>query len=43
VLAFAGLKLVIRPWIDIPALVSVGIIVVCIAVAVWASLGAKTA
>ena len=38
VLAFAGLKLMISPWLSIPPLVSVGGIVVAIGIAIRASL-----
>jgi tellurite resistance protein TerC len=41
VLAFAGLKMVTSEWVEVPPLLSVGIIVVCIALSVWASLHAR--
>ncbi len=41
VLAFAGLKMILAKWVKLPPLVSVGIIIMCIGVAVWASLRAK--
>lgn len=41
VLAFAALKLAGSRWIEIPPLVSVGVIVVFMGVAVWASLRAR--
>ncbi|MFL5351023.1 TerC/Alx family metal homeostasis membrane protein [Archangium sp.] len=41
VLAFAGLKMIGSEWIQLPPLVSVGIIVVCIGLSVWASLRAR--
>jgi tellurite resistance protein TerC len=41
VLAFAGLKMLLAPWLHVPPLISVAIIVVCIAAAVWASLRAR--
>ncbi len=41
VLAFAGLKMVLEPWIHIPPLLSVGIIVVLIAASVGASVRAR--
>ncbi|MBZ4420382.1 TerC/Alx family metal homeostasis membrane protein [Myxococcus sp. RHSTA-1-4] len=37
VLAFAGLKMVLEPWLHVPPLVSVAIIVTFITVSVWAS------
>lgn len=37
VLAFAGLKLISGRWFEIPSLLSIGIIVACIAAAVWPS------
>ena len=40
VLAFAGLKLISSGWFEIPALLSIGIIVTCIAAAVWPSVRA---
>lgn len=40
VLFFAGFKLLASDWIHIPPLLSVGIILVCIGVAVWSSLRA---
>lgn len=40
VLAFAGLKLISGRWFEIPALLSIGIIVACIAAAVWPSVRA---
>lgn len=41
VLAFAGLKMIGSEWIQLPPLVSVAIIVVCIGLSVWASLRAR--
>jgi tellurite resistance protein TerC len=41
VLAFAGLKMVLEPWLHVSPLLSVGIIVALIGVAVWASLRAR--
>ena len=41
VLAFAGIKLIASTWISLPPLLSVGIIAVCIAAAVRASLHAR--
>ena len=38
VLAFAGAKMIVSTWIEIPPLVSVGIIAACIGVAAWASM-----
>jgi tellurite resistance protein TerC len=38
VLGFAGLKLMLHPWIHIPALASIGVICAVIGVAVWLSL-----
>ena len=38
VLAFAGVKLVTARWVEVPPLVSVGVIVVIVSPAVWASL-----
>src|SRR6185295_3083401 len=43
VLAFAGIKLLIAPWVTFPPLASVAIIAGCIAVAVIASLRVKSA
>jgi len=40
VLAFAGVKLLSGRWFEIPAVVSIGIIIVCIAAAVWPSVRA---
>jgi len=40
VLAFAGLKLMTSRWFEIPAPLSIGIIVVCIAAAIWPSVRA---
>jgi tellurite resistance protein TerC len=42
VLAFAGLKMLFASWVEIPPLMSVGIIVGIVGVAVWASLRAQT-
>lgn len=41
VLAFAGLKMIGSEWVEVSPLVSVGIIVVCIGLSVWASLHAR--
>jgi tellurite resistance protein TerC len=41
VLTFAGLKMVLEPWLHVPPLPSVGIIVALIGAAVWASLRAR--
>lgn len=41
VLAFAGLKMLASDWVEIPPLLSVGVIVVCIGAAVLASLPAR--
>ncbi|WP_257451184.1 TerC/Alx family metal homeostasis membrane protein [Archangium lipolyticum] len=41
VLAFAGLKMILAEWLEVPPLLSVGIIVVCIGLSVWASLHAR--
>jgi tellurite resistance protein TerC len=41
VLAFAGLKMVLEPWLHVTPLLSVGIIVVLIGASVWASLRAQ--
>ncbi|WP_163997730.1 TerC/Alx family metal homeostasis membrane protein [Pyxidicoccus caerfyrddinensis] len=41
VLAFAGLKMVLEPWLHVTPLLSVGIIVVLIGASVWASLRAR--
>lgn len=38
VLAFAGAKLIISEWVEIPPLLSVGIIISCIGVSVWTSM-----
>jgi tellurite resistance protein TerC len=40
VLAFAGLKMITSRWFEIPAALSIGIIVACIAAAVWPSVRA---
>jgi tellurite resistance protein TerC len=37
VLAFAGTKLVLSRWVEIPSILSIGIIVLCIGVAIWTS------
>ena len=41
VLAFAGLKMVLEPWLHVAPLLSVAIIVVLIGASVWASVHAK--
>ncbi|MCP3098231.1 TerC/Alx family metal homeostasis membrane protein [Myxococcus sp. K15C18031901] len=41
VLAFAGLKMVLAPWVHLPPLPSVAIIVALVGVSVWASLRAR--
>ena len=41
VLGFAGLKMLLSDWFHMPPLLSVGIIVTCIALAVWWSLRAR--
>jgi tellurite resistance protein TerC len=41
VLAFAGLKMILAEWVKLPPLVSVGIIIACIGLSVWASLRAR--
>ena len=41
VLAFAGLKMVLEPWLHVPPLLSVAIIVTLIGVSVWASWRAR--
>jgi tellurite resistance protein TerC len=41
VLAFAGIKLVTSPWLDIPPIASVGIIATCIGASVWSSIHAR--
>ena len=40
VLAFAGLKMITGRWFEIPAALSIGIIVACIGAAVWPSVRA---
>ena len=37
VLVFAGAKMIASRWIEVPSLVSVGIIVLCIGAAIWPS------
>jgi tellurite resistance protein TerC len=41
VLAFAGLKMVLAEWLEVPPLLSVAIIVACLGLSVWASLYAR--
>ncbi len=41
VLAFAGAKLVLSDWVEIPPVLSIGIIVLCIGAAIWTSLWAR--
>lgn len=41
VLAFAGAKMIVEPWLHVPALASIGVIAACIGVAVWVSLRAE--
>ena len=41
VLAFAGVKIVVDRWLDIPPYVSVGFIVLVIGISVWASLHSR--
>jgi tellurite resistance protein TerC len=41
ILAFAGVKLVLSRWLEIPPTVSIGIIVLCLGGAIWTSLRAR--
>lgn len=41
VLGFAGAKLAISHWVDIPPMISVGIIVLCIGASIWTSIHAR--